>query len=245
MSKISQWFRRRFRELDLLEDYFPVLFTRWQAALWGGSVLAVAFGWHFVTADWPYPVKVTACVAALFFAGYYVWRADHVRLIPRLELDRNIYLQETPTNIRDKRSVFIQILPRCMTESPVEECRGHLLRVFRRLMDSDEWEATEMNESLPLEWSLSGYEAITIYPGVDKRLNICFRENQFDIIRPTVSPLPARWAEVFDIAATFRFDIRISAKDCAPIDVSVAVRTTGHEWNKPSVQIIEDRKDGH
>lgn len=88
MSKVGQWFKRRFKELDLLEKYFPLLFTRWQAAMWGGSVLAVAFGWHFITSDWPYPVKLSACIAALFFAGYYVWRADHVRLQQKIEVVR-------------------------------------------------------------------------------------------------------------------------------------------------------------
>jgi hypothetical protein len=85
-KRSRQWVVGYFKELDFLADYFPLLFTRWQAALWGGSVLAVAFGWHFITADWPYPVKVSACVTALFFAGYYVWRADHVRLKRKLSI---------------------------------------------------------------------------------------------------------------------------------------------------------------
>ncbi len=86
VRSVRQWFKRRFKELDLLEEYFPLLFTRWQAAIWGGSVLAVAFGWHFITSDWPYPVKLSACVMALFFAGYYVWRADHIRLQRRVDV---------------------------------------------------------------------------------------------------------------------------------------------------------------
>jgi hypothetical protein len=88
LSKIGEWFKRRFKELELLEEYFPVLFTRWQAAIWGGSVLAVAFGWRFITSDWPYPVKLTACVVGLFFAGYYVWRADHLRLEKKIAITR-------------------------------------------------------------------------------------------------------------------------------------------------------------
>ena len=98
VSQISKWFKRRFKELDLLEQYFPLLFTRWQAALWGGSVLAVAFGWRFITSDWPYPVKLTACIVALFFAGYYVWRADHVRLIPKLRIVGTRF-QDTPVTL--------------------------------------------------------------------------------------------------------------------------------------------------
>ena len=87
-NRILQWFKRRFKELDHLEEYFPLLFTRWQAAIWGGSVLAVAFGWHFITADWPYPVKLAACIVALFFAGYHVWRTDHLRLQQKIDVTK-------------------------------------------------------------------------------------------------------------------------------------------------------------
>jgi len=80
------WAGRRFRELDHLEEYFPLLFTRWQTALWGGSILAVAFSWHFVTSDWPPYIKLIAVFVALFFAGYYVWRADHVLLQQKIEV---------------------------------------------------------------------------------------------------------------------------------------------------------------
>jgi len=90
LRKPRQWVSRRFKELDLLEKYFPLLFTRWQAAIWGGSVLAVAFGWRFITSDWPYPVKLSACVVALFFAGYYLWRDDHVRLQPAFGITKVI-----------------------------------------------------------------------------------------------------------------------------------------------------------
>src|SRR5580658_10402196 len=124
MSKIGQWFKRRFRELDLLEKYFPLLFTRWQAALWGGSVLAVAFGWRFIVSDWPPYVKITACVVALFFAGYYVWRVDHIRLIPRFEVTRHV-TQSTETvdgvGHISGSSIFSQLLPKCLTEANVEE----------------------------------------------------------------------------------------------------------------------------
>ena len=244
MSKIARWFRRRFKELDLLEKYFPLLFTRWQAALWGGSVLAVAFGWHFVTADWPYPVKVTACVTALFFAGYYVWRADHVRLMPGFQIDSAPRIQETPTNDPHLRQAYIQLIVRCATDAPVEGCIGHLLRVSRRWSDTEKWEPTEMNESVPLGWSLSGYNPITIYPKVDQRLNICFRDNKIDFIQPTVFPAPVRWREAFDWAMTFRFDIRISARECAPEDLSVAVRIHSRKWNDPYVEILDGEQNG-
>ena len=127
MSKVGQWLKRRFKELDLLEKYFPLLFTRWQAALWGGSVLAVAFGWHFVTADWPYPLKVTACVTALFFAGYYLRRADHIRLLPKFEIKRHI-CQASPN--QSGRSVWVQLEVQSTADGVVEAALfGEVLRI--------------------------------------------------------------------------------------------------------------------
>jgi hypothetical protein len=124
---MRNWLQRfkKFRQEHLLFRYFTLVFTQWQALLWGGSVLAVAFSWHFVTADWPYPVKVTACVTALFFAGYYVWRADHVRLMPKLNVS-DVNMIYAGTGVPDKKRRFVQLLIECTTEGPIENCSGQL-----------------------------------------------------------------------------------------------------------------------
>jgi hypothetical protein len=44
MSRFLQWVKERYQQLDLLPKYFSLLFTNWQALLWGSSVLAVAWG---------------------------------------------------------------------------------------------------------------------------------------------------------------------------------------------------------
>ncbi len=198
-------------------------------------MLAVAFGWHFITADWPYPVKVSACVAALFFAGYYVWRADHIRLLPQLEVSTTVHLQETPTQGKDRR-VFVQIEPKCLTDSPVVECQGHLLRVYNR-WGKEDWSLTEMRERLLLEWSHYGSIPVTIYPSGGLYLNICWRPDNLRIIVPCCNPVPSRAKEVFDSVGTFRFDIEITAKDCSPIQASVMVNIDETKWNQPKVEV--------
>src|ERR1039457_4612011 len=95
MVFLRQWFKRRYQELDLLYEYFRLVFTRWQALLWGGSVLAVLWGVHYILDEWPSWINWTAITVALFFAGFYTWRADHVRLIPQLAA-QNAVLQITP-----------------------------------------------------------------------------------------------------------------------------------------------------
>src|SRR6266446_5679176 len=69
---------RRFRQEHLVFQYFTLVATAWQALLWGGSVLAVAWGVRFIVGTWPEWVNWTAVLVA-FVAGYHVWRTDHVR----------------------------------------------------------------------------------------------------------------------------------------------------------------------
>jgi hypothetical protein len=231
MRSIGQWFRRRFKELDLLEDYFPLLFTRWQAALWGGSVLAVAFGWHFVTADWPYPVRVTACVAALFFAGYYVWRADHVRLMPKLSMG-DISMTYTGTGVPNQKRRYVQVLVKCETEGPINNCRGQLLRVSNWVEDSDglngKWEATHLAETLDLLWSFVDEPTLTLEHGAPRRLNLFYVENTSSNM-VIWTKMRAALASIPNVR--FKFDIRIAGEVGLPIYISVdAVRR--EQWDE-------------
>lgn len=248
MSKVGQWFKRRFKELDLLEKYFPLLFTRWQAALWGGSVLAVAFGWHFITADWPYPVKVTACVTALFFAGYYVWRVDHIRLVPKFEV-RNYITQSTDTIGGDGRkngwSMYFQLLPKCLTEVNVEECRGLLTSIEMWDSLTSNWEVKE-SEVLFLQWShgdsVTGHEPITLYSGAERRLNVFFVHSSGDHqIRPCVTPSPVRFITLFNQlplmeVKAVKFKISVLAKDCPTVKLAMTVQLTNDPY-KPHIDL--------
>ena len=233
-----RWVKRRFKEWDFMEDYFPLLFTRWQAAIWGGSVLAVAFSWHFITSDWPPYVKLATCVVALFFAGYYVWRTDHIRLLPKFTV-QEAKIQPTETNQRDLMNLFIQIIPTCLSDALVYECRGRLLRVCHRYAEDDDWEVTRMDAPLFLGWDYYGSEPMTLEPGVRQRLNVCYWNNGSPrIIVPAVEPLPSKFGVVFDRLGQFKFDIRMTAKDCSPVDIAVIVQLDLREWNKPLVKLI-------
>jgi hypothetical protein len=49
---------------------------------------------------------------------------------------------------------------------------------------------------------------------------------------------PLRAASVLSQPDYFKFDIRVTAKDCPSADVSLAIKK-GHHWDKPIVQILE------
>lgn len=236
------WIKRRFKELDLLEKYFPILFTRWQAAIWGGSVLAVAFSWHFITSDWPPYVKLGMCVVALFFAGYYVWRTDHIRLLPKFVV-LEAKIQPTETEKKHLMSTYIQIIPTCLSDALVYECRGRLLRVCHRYTENDEWEVTRMDSPLFLEWDYYGSKPMTLEPGIRQRLNVCFWSSESRFIVPAVKPLPSKFRVVFDSLGQFKFDIRMTAKDCSAVDVALIVQMdVSQKWDEPLVKLI---RGGH
>src|SRR4051812_21811022 len=90
------WVKRRFHTFDLLSDYFlSVKQTAWDL-LWGASIPSVAYcAWWFVETP---PARITfAYFLCLFFiSGYYLWRADHIRLTPRIGV-RGLKFQSTPT----------------------------------------------------------------------------------------------------------------------------------------------------
>jgi hypothetical protein len=228
--QIAGWFQK----LRFLPDYFKTLAQQWMNILFGETVLAVVFlvWWALGT-----PPLTLIFVSAAVVAGYFVWYGDHIRLVPKLEITRSYHLQETPVEQGDERRVFIQIEPKCLSESPVNQCLGHLLRVYKRHSDQEDWALTEMRERLLLEWSHYGSVPVTLYPSGGQYLNICFRVRHVSIIIPTVNPRPSRWREVFDSSGTFRFDIEITAQDCTPAQASVTVTLDQCEWNKPTVTV--------
>jgi hypothetical protein len=243
MRRIFTWLNKRFRTFDLLPEYFTAAGSQMQDILWGALLPFLAWGIWFVLGNPPMWVNATAIGLALFMAGYYVWRADHVRLLPQLKAN-GICLQETPTSFETITAIYVQVDVRCLTEAPVHECRGHLVRVRKKDSDQDQWEATEMNESLYMGWSHRGFEPLTLEPGAEPRLNICHWSSNSTEIIPEVKPLPLRAAYVFDSMGIFRFDVRITSKDCAPIDFWVSVSLDKCKWNEPVVKLIRGGENG-
>lgn len=178
-------------------------------------------------------------VAWLFLvAGYYVWRADHVRLIPKFSVTTLCPPNETDTEDGNVTNLFIQIIPECLTDSPVLGCRARLLQVSKKFEDDEDWRVTSMDSPLFLDWDYYGSGEFTLEPGIRQRVNVCWWSNRFRMIIPCVSPLPSKYRNVFNDFESFKFDIRITAKDCEPVDVSVLVSLRERPWNKPNISLV-------
>lgn len=88
--RVLRWFRQRFGTLDLLGEYFAAAAQQMQDILWGALLPFVAWGIWFIVSTPPTWINVAAVGLALFMAGYYVWRADHIRLEPNLHITQAV-----------------------------------------------------------------------------------------------------------------------------------------------------------
>jgi hypothetical protein len=146
------WIRRWASKYGLFPDYITIIIRRWQEHLWGESALAAAMVIALALLHPPAWVIVLYFLLVLVLAGYFAWRVDHLRLIPKLTVTK-FYIQPTNTNNPAESRVFVQILPECITEAPVLGCSGHLLRVCKRATIEEKWGPTALTEKLPLMWS--------------------------------------------------------------------------------------------
>jgi hypothetical protein len=185
------------------------------------------------------PLVIIFLLAALV-AGYYAWLAAHKRQIPKVAI-REFTITPTPTNLSNVFQVYVHIIPRCETDASVNECQGFLLRVLRKSSAND-WEPTDMDEPLELTWSIyDNTDPRTLRPGIPTRLNLCYISSHDKELHAAVPRLPLRCSRVFGTGDTFRFDVRVTAKDCLPADASIVVKK-GNEWDRPYVELLSSQK---
>ena len=211
-------------------------------------MLAVIWGMHFTVGIATPPVWLnwTAVVVALFVAGYYTWRVDHIRLIPKLAV-REWHFQETPITqdgmIYDHRT-FVQLVPACLTEAPVYECVAYLQRV-EKLTADDHWEDAALDRNLILNWAKEHH------PQSEQMLNVFFIQHQTNQIIPCLpqnADIP--WVKFDSIfrgepgITEFRFYIQITYSDkvngdsLKPVKVRLDVKFDNDPFH-PSLKITE------
>jgi hypothetical protein len=243
-DKVRNWAVWRWlKTFNLFLEYLQAAGRHWQEILGGVSVPFLLWGGWFIVGNPPAWINWIAVLLALLIAGYYTWRADHVRLMPKFVVEA-LHVQHTPNE--SGRSVWIQLEPRCLTDAPVEECQGRLLGVMHRYpvgsgIGSGNWETTDINEPLVLGWSHGGFFPITLEPGVGQRLNIFWLYSELP--NPTVPQLcvggtPLRAINVLTRQGSFRFHVHIRARNCPAVQVAVEYEP-GSEWDKPHVSIMQ------
>jgi hypothetical protein len=199
-----------------------------------GVIFCIFTLWYPPALIWFVTYSLTVC----FMTGYYLWRENYIRLQPKFTVIE-AKIQPTETEQKHVMNMFIQIIPTCTSDAPVYECRGRLLRVCHRYADTDDWEVTRMDSPLFLEWDYYKSLPMTLEPGIRQRLNVCYWSSESRFIIPSVDPLPSKFRVVFDRLGDFKFDIRMTARDCKPVDIALIVRIdVTQAWNEPIVKLI-------
>jgi hypothetical protein len=209
MSKLKAFVLERWETLDLFWTYLRAVKTdAWNIA-WGDGVLAVIFVLWWSVAPMPPLVIASFFGFAAIIAGYYIWRTDHLRLIPGIKLEE---IRQQAAQAKDVNRTYIQLVLRCATETPIEECIGRLVRVWRWSLD--DWEQIEPNQPLHLNWSPGVDQPISLSPGVPELLDVLYINNRVSYISFCSSWVPER-ATTIDIGhpSVLRFEIAVAGKD--------------------------------
>ena len=235
MRQFRTWLRKQFEKLLLLPDYFRALAKEWLNILFGETLVGIGFlVWWALGAPTNHAL-IAVFLLAMFVAGYYAWRVDHSRFIPKYKVTGPLVVP-TPTEDPGDTKMYLQIQPECLTDASVEDCRARLLLVSTMNMNG-EWVPSAMDAPLNLGWDYYGHGSLTLDPGIGQRLCICWWDH-FKTFVPTVDPLPSKWRNVFGSQVPFKFDVRMTAKDCPPVDFSVTISLVGQNWDQPMVELI-------
>jgi hypothetical protein len=238
VARIKQWFSARVGAYGELASYLRDIRKVGLEIAYGESLLALAF------AIYTYVYAISLCSVLAFLggscllAGYHIWRVNHLRLLPKLEFSTDIFVQEVRQNSGELVR-WIQVLPRCLTASPVDECVGRLLRV--RMPDNGGATAL-FNEPLDLSWSTKDSRPLTLYPDVDQRLNVVWTSSRVGYVAAVDLPkLEDRF--VFNSDGPLRFDIMVISRYCPPVTISVDVTIERVENGAPKVKARLRRGD--
>ena len=126
-------------EKNLLWVYWGTFKERAWETFWRPTLLSIIFG--LVTLWWSPTVITFLCclLVVVSMTGYHLWREQYVRLQPRFKVE-TIIAQLTDTEYPSTTKIFLQVLPECLTDVPVFDCRARLLFVEARQeqeLDSD------------------------------------------------------------------------------------------------------------
>ncbi len=235
---------RQFKTLELLPEYFlSVKAEAWDLA-WGPGLIAIVFclWWYQRTTPMPSLNIALFLGAALVLAGYYLWRADHILLVPKITLrfeDRTPFVQMTA--VKDPEVTmrkYFRVFPDCST---AVESQGYLLAVFREV--KGHWQPTLFDEPVSLTWADGRTGPIKIEPEIGPYLNVFYVETYEKQIVPCLAQPTLRTSAVFlerleQPRATFRFDIKVTNGNRISLRVTMDERLS--YWDRPLIEVLPD-----
>ncbi len=245
MSSFSKGFQSFLEGFDwkLISDYWRGIREHAWEIFWGSGVPGIAFTIYTLYYAPARAYLPWAVAWAILVAGYFIWRADHIRLVKRIEL-RDVRVVVTPTkdaqtgNPGADRAV-VQLSVECASEVSVEGCVGRLVSAQKWEATENKWKPTNVDEPLTLIWSVTDTLQRSLEIGVPLRLNIFYVDNvPQKWIRVCTDRIPFRMERVFidsQLDEVFKFDISVTGSGCLPATASYRVQFGG-EWDKPIIE---------
>ncbi len=223
-----------FKKLAELPDYLSSVKRQWVDVAWGVGMPAVAF-----IVLWSLEVIKDKRTIAYFFlwallvAGYYVWRADHIRLVPRVRFE-GFASDFTPSE------VDVQVTLACTTESVVHDCMVYVVKICKR--DGDTWVDLLENNALPVDWT-SPSAKFDLMPGIIKRVSFArIVSNGLLLVcsRDVSSRLTAVLQQsLVDRGSVLRIDLRAASPDCPHADMSLRFEAA-ERWFEPLITRLDE-----
>jgi hypothetical protein len=232
MRHFWKFLKAHYRGYDFLPDYIrSIKYAGWDV-IWAPLLPSLLYWLLWFRPNPPsWWITLFYAVWVVIVAGYFLWRPNHIRLIPKLGVGE-VSMVYTGTGVPDHKRRYVQVLIKCETEAPIENCRGQLRRISKWTHDSDgndgKWETTHINETLDLLWSFVDEPTLTLEHGAPRRLNIFFVENTS---RNMVIWTRMRVGLASAPSDRFKFDIRVAGDECTPKYFSVEV-AIGDQWNE-------------
>ena len=230
MRRFWKFLKRHYRAYDLLTDYIRSIKHAGWDVIWAPVLPSVLYWLLWFRANPPSCwITLLYAVWVVIVAGYFLWRPNHLRLMPKLEVG-DINMTYTTAGAPDKKRKYVQVLVKCATEGPIKNCRGQLLRISKWIKDPDgqdgKWETTHIDETLDLLWSFVDEPTLTLEHGAPRRLNVFFVES--------TSKNMVTWTRMrVNLASApndrFKFDLRIAGEECLPMYISLEV-AIGNDW---------------
>ena len=210
------WVGRRFSTFDLLFDYGKAVQASFLDVLWGVGVGAtvpyIVFGLYSLFKT-PTPlVNWLAIVGALFLAGYYLWRADHLRLTPQLEITRVIpqsFLN--PLSRRQEILYDFDVVNKSEVVT-IEWVRVELIEIAP-VIEEITWLPVPLRQKHDHAFPTHAKQDFNLNPG--QRRSIDFVQAAIGGDRIVIHHLVAGAMDKMDAATRYRLKVAVTAKNTA------------------------------
>ena len=206
----------------------------------------VAFAAYVVTWICALAIRTLGAAPALYYSEKERANVLAERLTPRMQITFDPHdegcvhiIPETERLNTGKRGMIIRVLPKCLTDAPIPDCRGFLNGVYWRASDADHWQLTALRDQLSLKWStLNIGAAIQFRKGFLQYLDIGAIDEDGNVLL-FAHDQQERGRLVFKKPGLYRLDIVItgSGHEADIANLSLQLKQTD-QWNEPNIKVL-------